>query len=187
MKHLEFKRKYLDLLLSGKKRSTIRKRVYVKPGDEVYIHCGGMIIGKAKIISIREININEVDDEIARMEGLNSKDELLNELSDYYQDSDLFLIEFDFRKFESPITPHEMHYGNKNILEIAKKALESQELTEGEKKIIELFLKTKSIRRTAFILGGMSKRGIVRNAIRKAIRVVKEHEIDNGLNKIKKL
>ena len=176
MKHLEFKRKYLEFLLSGKKRSTIRKRAYVKPGEPVYVHCGGKIVGMARIRGVRKISLSDIDDQIARMEGFSDREELVRELDRYYDSKDLYLIEFDFEPFENPVEPHAMHYGNNDLVEVARKAMESDELGEEERRIIELFLKTGSIRKTAFRLGGISKRGVVREAIRKALKLVSENE-----------
>ncbi len=176
MKHLEFRRKYLDLLISGKKRSTIRKRAYVIPGETVFVHCGGMIIGKAKITSVRKISLENIDDKIAEMDGFSSIHELLDEINSYYCNSDLYLIEFELEKFCKPVTPHEMYYEGENLMEIARRALKSSALTQEEKEIIDLFLKTGSIRKTALKLGGISKRGLVRKVMRKAFRVVRELE-----------
>ena len=179
MKHLEFRRKYLNLLKSGKKRSTIRKKAHVKTGDHVLVHCGGMIIGKAKIISIKKIRIDSIDDEIARMEGFSSRSELVKELRNYYSSSESYLIEFEFEELEKPVTPREMYYENRDLSDVAKRALDFPDLNQNEKKIIELFLKTGSIRKTAFRLGGISKRGIVRDALRKAVEIVKKYEREN--------
>jgi len=178
MKHLEFKGKYLDLLLSGKKKCTIRRRVYVSPGELVYIHCGGRIVGKAKIRSVRKISLDDIDSRIAEMEGFSERDDLVREISQYYGDGDLYLIEFDFEPFENPVEPHAMYYGDRDLAEVAREALKSNELGNEEKRIIEIFLKTGSIRKTAFRLGGMSKRGIVRKTIRKALKLMSENEMD---------
>ncbi len=179
MKHLEFKRKYLKSLISGEKRSTIRKRAYVKPDEHVYIHCGGMVIGKARIISVRKLRIEDIGDEIARMEGFSNKYELLNELNSYYSNSGLYLIEFDFEKFSKPLSPYEMHYEKRSLMDVASEALKLEEMSPNERKIIELFLETGSIRKTAFRLGGLSKRDVVRETIRKAFRVVRGQKNGN--------
>ncbi|WP_456370183.1 ASCH domain-containing protein [Geoglobus sp.] len=177
MRHLEFKGKYLQKLLSGEKRATIRKRVYVKPGELVYVHCGGKIIGKARIRSVREIRLDEIDDEIAGMEGFKSAEELVSEIRDYYSDRDrLYLIEFDLEPFERPLDPAEMYYENDDLIEIARRAVESDALSEDEKEVLRLFLKTGSIRKTAFRLGGLSRRGVVREALRKARAIVNEQK-----------
>ncbi|WP_456478283.1 ASCH domain-containing protein [Geoglobus ahangari] len=177
MKHLEFKGKYLQKLLSGEKRATIRKRVYVKPGELVYVHCGGKIVGRARIKDVREIGLDEIDEEIARKEGFESAEELVAELRGYYSDRDrLYLIEFDFEPFEKPLDPAEMYYENDDLIEIARKAVDSDALSEEEKEVLRLFLKTGSIRKTAFRLGGLSRRGVVREALRKARKIVNEQK-----------
>lgn len=177
MKHIEFKGKYAEKLLMGEKKSTIRRRVYFKPGELVYVHSGGKIIGKARIKSIKEISIEEIDEEIARKEGFSSVDELIEELKQYYSDSDkLYFVEFDFEPFQSPVDPGEFHYFSNDLIEIAKKAIESEEFSEREKEILRLFIKTGSIRKTAFRLGGLWQRGIVRDVLRKAVRIVNEQK-----------
>ncbi len=177
MKHLEFKGKYLQKLLSGEKRATIRKRAYVSPGELVYVHCGGKIIGKARILDVREIGIDEIDDDVARMEGFDSAEELLEEIRNYYTGRDrLYLIEFDFEPFEKPLDPAEMYYENADLVEIARKALESGMVSEDDKEVLRLFLRTGSIRKTAFRLGGLSKRGVVREALRRAKKIVNEQK-----------
>ncbi|AKG91353.1 hypothetical protein GAH_01345 [Geoglobus ahangari] len=177
MKHLEFKGKYLQKLLSGEKRATIRKRVYVKPGELVYVHCGGNIVGRARIKDVREIGLDEIDEEVARKEGFESVEELVAELRGYYSDRDrLYLIEFDFEPFEKPLDPAEMYYENDDLIEIARKAVDSDVLSEEEKEVLRLFLKTGSIRKTAFRLGGLSRRGVVREALRKARKIVNEQK-----------
>ena len=93
MRHLEFSGNYRDLLLSGKKRATIRKRISkLKEGDKVFVHCGGEIIGKARILSIEKKKIDEITDEDAILDGFNSRDELLNELRRIYGDEDEFYV-----------------------------------------------------------------------------------------------
>ncbi|AIY89463.1 ASCH domain-containing protein [Geoglobus acetivorans] len=177
MKHLEFKGKFAEKLLKGEKTSTIRKRVYVKPEELVYVHSGGKIIGKARIKNIRQISFSEIDDEIARKEGFSSADELLQELKQYYsQEENLYLIEFEFTPFETPVNPAELYYKNSDLMEIAKKALKSDGLNDKEKKVIELFLRTGSIRKTALRLGGLWKRGEVRDVLRKACTIINEQK-----------
>lgn len=177
MKHLEFKGKYLQKLLNGEKRATIRRRVYVKPGELVYVHCGGKIIGRARISDVRKLSIDEIDDQIAKKEGFNSAEELKAEIKRYYSQNDsLYLIEFDFEPFDSPVDPAEMYYENEDLVEIAKKAIESESLSDEDRKILRLFIRTGSIRKTAFMLGGLNRRGIVRETLRRARKIVNEQK-----------
>ena len=177
MKHIEFKGKYAEKILKGEKTATIRKRVYVKPNDVVFVHSGGKIIGKARIKEVRQIDIQDLDHELARKEGFDNIEELMDEIREYYgEGKDLYLIEFDFEPFDEPLDPEKMYYDGSSLSEIARKALKLDSFSEDEKRILELFLKTGSIRKTAFRLGGLSKRGIVRKTIRKAFKAVREKE-----------
>jgi|Deesub1362A_J573_1020465.scaffolds.fasta_scaffold01959_5 hypothetical protein len=173
MKHLEFNRKHGKLILEGKKRATFRRRTTAKPGDVVYVHSGGKIIGKARILSVEKRKLDEITDEDAKLDGFNSRDELIEEIQKLYGNlEDIYMIKFDFEPTETK-NPYNFHYGNADLLEVAKKALETLDLREKEREILELFLKTGSIRKTAIKLGGWKKRGIVREILRKYSKLLK--------------
>ncbi len=166
MKHLEFTRNYGEALLTGIKRATIRKWTNLRVGDEVYVHCGGRIIGKAKITAVERKRLEELTDEDARMDGFQGREELLNELKKLGYEGYVYLIKFDFEPMDS-INPHNMYYGTADLEEIAKKALQNLELSDRDREILELFLKSGSIRRAAAKLGGWKKRGEIRKILRK--------------------
>lgn len=175
MKHLEFKDRYKELLINGRKRATIRTQCYVKEGEEVFVHCGGKIIGTAKIRKVEERSLDELDDEIARADGFESREELIEEIRKLYGIPEkVYVIWFDFKPFKNEIDPHEMYYSDYDLLEVAKKALENLDLSQKDRKILELFLKTQSIRKTAMKLGGIKKRGIVRNVLRKCLNELRK-------------
>lgn len=173
MKHLEFKRKYADLLLNGKKRSTIRNRTNLKEGDEVYVHCGGKIIGKAKIISVERKKVSELTDDDAKLDGFESVDKMLMEIRRMGYGDEVHIIRFDFEPFNA-VNPHNMYYGDVDLVEIAEKSLRHLNLTEREKEILKIFLKYGSIRRAATKLGGHKKRGLIRNLLRTCYLRLKE-------------
>jgi len=176
LKHLEFKEKYLEKLLSSEKTITIRRRAYVKPNDVVFVHCGGKIIGKAKIKDVRKIKREELNEEIAKKDGFDSFEDFIKEINDYYSDQELYLIEFELEPFENPLDPREMYYGEEDLIEIAKKALNSEKLSEREKEILKLFIRTGSIRKTARKIGGLKNRGIVREVLRKAYKIAFDNQ-----------
>ncbi len=168
MKHLEFKEKFMDLLRSGKKTATIRLQCPYKKGQEVFVHCGGRIIGTAKIIDIEEKRLDELTDEDAKADGFESREELLEEIRRLYGNPEkVYVIRFRFKEFERSINPHEMYYGDADLVEIAKKALEHLNLSEGDRRILELFLKTESIRKTAMKMGSLKWRGVIRKILRR--------------------
>lgn len=168
MKHLEFKDKFRELLKSGRKTATIRLQCPYRIGDEVFVHCGGKIIGTAKIVDIQEKKIEELTEEDAKADGFSSLDELLKEIRKLYGNPEkVYIIRFRFKELREGINPHEMYYGDADLVEIAKIALDNLSLSEADRKVLELFLKTGSIRKTAMKLGSMKKRGIVRKILRK--------------------
>ncbi|WP_290597929.1 MULTISPECIES: ASCH domain-containing protein [unclassified Archaeoglobus] len=166
MKHLEFKKKYADLLLSGEKRVTIRNWTNLKEGDEAYVHCGGKIIGKARIKAVERKKISELSDEEARLDGFKNKEEMLEELEKMGYGDEVYVIRFDFEPVKF-INPHNMYYGNADLVEIAKKSLKHLDLDERDKEVLATFLKYGSIRRAARRLGGSRKRGEIRKVLRK--------------------
>jgi hypothetical protein len=99
MKVLKFKGKYKDWIISGRKRSTIRMETSLNPGDLVYLEAGEERIGEAIIREVRELSLEEIDDDLAREDGFKSVDDLINELISIYGDEifnrRLKLIRFD--------------------------------------------------------------------------------------------
>ncbi len=175
MKHIEFKDKYKELLKSGKKTATIRMNCYVKEGEEVFVHCGGKIIGTAKIKKVEERSIEEIDDNLAKADGFENKDILIEEIKRIYGNPErIYVIWFEFKPFKNELDPHELYYRDFDLLEVAKKALENLNLSQKDRKILETFLKTQSIRKTAMKIGGLKKRGIVRKVLRNCLNELKK-------------
>jgi len=173
MKHLEFKRRYAKALIEGKKTLTIRKWTNLKEGDEVLVHSGGKIIGKARILSVQKKHISEITDEEARLDGFRDAEELRREIEKMGYDGEVYLIHFEFEPFEA-VNPHNLYYGDADLEEIAKKSLEHLELDERDRKVLETFLKYGSIRRAAKRLGGTRKRGEIRKVLRKCYKELLE-------------
>ncbi len=99
MKVLKFKGKYKDSIISGRKRSTIRMETILNPGDLVYLEAGEERIGEAIIREVRELSLEELDDYLAREDGFQSVEDLINELASIYGDEifnrRLKMIKFD--------------------------------------------------------------------------------------------
>ena len=176
MKHLEFKRRYAKALIEGKKRLTIRKWTNLKEGDEVLVHSGGKIIGKAKISSIQKKHVSEITDEEAKLDGFKDAEELRREIERMGYDGEVYLIYFDFEPLEA-VNPHNLYYGDAELEEIARKSLEHLELDERDRKVLETFLKYGSIRRAARKLGGVRKRGEIRKVLRKCYKQLLERSL----------
>ena len=183
-KHLEFKGEYKDLILQGKKTSTIRYgKLSLRKGQEVYVHSGGYVIGKAKIKDVRIIRIKDVTNEIARKDGFSSKEELIEKLKEHYPhlkpDDPLTYIEFEFEPFENPIPSEDFAWQGfeKDPIKLAKLALERDILlSEKEKELLKILIKEGSIRKAALRLGGLKKREIFRKILRRVMKHLKLEE-----------
>ncbi|NJF24118.1 ASCH domain-containing protein [Thermococcus sp. Bubb.Bath] len=184
MRHLEFDGRYAKAILSGRKRATVRlgRRPNLGEGDEVVMHSGGYAIGRALIEKIESKTVGELTDEDAFLDGFSSREELINGLKTHYKevslDSPAHVIRFRLvEKFERPPTSSDYAYEGNNPLEIAEKALKHLDLSEEDRKLIELFLRSGSLRRAARKLGGINKRHLIREALRKAYAELKKQGI----------
>ncbi len=180
MKHLEFDGRYATEILSGKKRATVRlgRRPNLKPGDEVLIHAGGYVIGKAVIEKIDSKTLKELTDEEAFLDGFSSREELMKALKSHYRyvndDSTAHVIVFRLvERFENPVMSSDYAYEGNLPVEIAEKALKYLDLTEKDRELIELFLKSGSLRKAARKLGSPNKRYLIRDALRRAYKELK--------------
>ncbi|RLF80795.1 ASCH domain-containing protein [Thermococci archaeon] len=181
MRNLKFDGKYKDLLLSGKKRATIRVgKVNLKPGDEVLIHSGGYVIGKAKIRKVEKKRVSELTEEDAIMDGFKNKEELLDALKEHYKniksDTEVTVVEFEFTKLlDKPILSADFPYEGNNPVEIAELALKHlKDLSFEEVALLKLFLQSGSLRKAAYKLGGLNKRYKIREVLRKAYEELKK-------------
>ncbi|CAD5244784.1 ASCH domain-containing protein [Thermococcus camini] len=184
MRHLEFDGRYAEAILSGRKRATVRlgRRPNLKPGDEVLIHSGGYAIGKAVIERIESKTVGELTDEDAFLDGFSSREELIKALKSHYRhvndDSIAHVIVFRLvERFEKPVMSSDYAYEGNLPVEIAEKALKYLDLSEGDRKLLELFLQAGSLRKAAYRLGGMNKRYLIRDALRRAYEELKKRGI----------
>ncbi len=181
-KHLMFDKKYMDALLTGRKRITIRvaRSSVPRPGSLVYVHCGGKVIGLAKVTSVIFKPVSALGDEEAREEGFDTREELINALRKHYpslgSNSLVAVIRFKWIKtFERPLTPEELSWGVKtDPVEVARKALKHCKLTDNERAILELIVREGSIRKAALKLGGLHKRVRIRRVLRNVAKRLKE-------------
>jgi hypothetical protein len=181
MKHLEFDGKYADSILKGRKRATVRlgRRPKLKEGDVVLIHAGGYALGKAVIERVESKTVKELTDEDAFLDGFSSREELIKALKEHYRyvndDSPAHVVVFRLvEKFERPVMSSDYAYEGNLPIEIAEKALKYLDLPEEDRKLIELFLKTGSLRKAAYRLGGLNKRYLIREALRRAYEELKK-------------
>ncbi len=81
---LLFKKKYLEAIRSGRKTQTVRiwKHRRMRSGQRSYIPGVGYI----DVISVEEIEIDDLDDDDAQRDGFASAAELRRELTELYAD-----------------------------------------------------------------------------------------------------
>ena len=176
-KHLMIKSKFAKDILTGKKKATIRLgRVKVR-SNEFLIHSGGRIIARAKLKNIRYKKVKELSDEDAKLDGLNSREELIDELRNYYgdlKDDDIVTI-IEFEIIEVLNEPEEKYIAGIPPYKIAQLALQHLKLSDREEYILRTLASTRSIRKTAKkIFGKLSMRWKVRSVIRKVARQLLE-------------
>jgi len=182
---LYFNKKYCEKLRSGAKKITIRiagKRL-PKPGDLVYIVCGGLILGVARVTSVVFKPLRSLGEYEVKEEGFNSLEELLEAIKHHYpgikEDALIAVIRFEWeKKFNPPVSEPEYFRGTQYTPEqIAKMALENVNLTEKEREVLIAVSEEGSIRAAARRLGGLEKRGSVRRILKRAVKKLKEKEI----------
>ncbi|WP_297508967.1 ASCH domain-containing protein [Thermococcus sp.] len=181
MRHLEFDGRYAEAILRGKKRATVRlgRRPNLKEGDEVLIHSGGYALGKAVIERVESKTVGELTEEDAFLDGFSSREELVKALKEHYKwvrdDSPAHVIVFRLvERFDKPVMSSDYAYEGNNPVEIAEMALRHLDLPEEDRKLIELFLKAGSLRKAAYRLGGLNKRYLIRDALRRAYEELKK-------------
>ncbi|AEC51996.1 hypothetical protein PNA2_1081 [Pyrococcus sp. NA2] len=185
MKNLKFDGKYKDDIISGRKRATIRlgRKVNLKPGENVLVHAGGYVLGKARITNVVTKKVSELTDEDARKDGFRNREELLEALRQHYKfvrpDSPATIVEFEMIELlDKPILSADFPYEGNNPIEIAELALKHLDnLSFEEVALLKLFLKEGSLRKAAMKLGGLNKRYKIREVLRRAYEELKRRGI----------
>lgn len=186
-RHLMVKGEYVDLILKGVKRTTIRLGIIKPKYNEIMIHGGGKPIALAKITNVEYKRINELTDEDARKDGFPSLKVLLKELRKSYggiRPNDIVtIIEFIITKKLSDLDIKEPWLGLKPV-EIARIALRyCENIPQEERKILEDLTRTKSIRKTATRLyGSINRRWKIRKVLRKYLDIL----VNKGIIKVRK-
>jgi len=172
---LMFSMKYLEELLNGSKRATVRAgNVKYRPGDIVLVHCGGLVLGRARITRVERKELIDLSEEDARKDGFSSLQELLKALKQHYpnlkRDTPLTILEFQWvERFEAPLSDGEYSWCySEGPLEVARLALEKlDDLSFEERAVLEAFVKAGSVRGAARKLGSLSNRALVRGALKR--------------------
>ncbi len=175
-RHLMVKGEYVDDILSGRKKATIRLGIVKLRYNELIVHGGGRPVAKIKVKNVAYKRISELTDEDARIDGFKSKDELLRALRETYGDVNpndyVTVIEFEVIQDLSKLETQDPYLGLKpaDIARLGLRYLRNQ-LNEEDKKILSELTRTNSIRLTAIRLyGDLNKRWKVRKVLRRVMR-----------------
>ena len=177
-RHLMVKGEYVNKILKGIKRATIRLGIVKPRYNEIIIHGGGRPVAKVRITKVKYKRLNELTEEDAKMDGFNSLEELLQHLRKAYgnvSSNDIVtIIEFEVLKRldEVEVTHPYMGLEPADVARIALRYLRG-ELSENEVKILLDLTRTNSIRKTAInFYGTIEKRYLIRRVLKKALRLL---------------
>ncbi len=96
MKSINFDEEYVDLILSGRKKSTIRKGIKsYEMGKIVYLTASSKPFAKARVKKAVVKRVKELNDDDAIKDGFESKEDLIKALKRIYgkiDDADLVTV-----------------------------------------------------------------------------------------------
>jgi Uncharacterized conserved protein, COG2411 len=106
--YLRFREKYLENILNGRKRVTVRYGIVKPRFSLVYIVCCDAIYAEAFITKVYYTKLGKLGDDVVAAEGLGSMTELINELREIYrnveEDDPVSVIYFTVvRKYDKPV------------------------------------------------------------------------------------
>ncbi len=81
---LVFKEEYWESISLGRKVSTIRLNSPVRVGDVVDIVAGRRFVGSAVVTGVEVKKVSQLTEEDARLDGFNSREELIAKLRKIY-------------------------------------------------------------------------------------------------------
>lgn len=189
-RHVMLKGAYIDKLLSGEKRATIRKGVVKPKYNELIVHAGGKPVAKVKITKVYFKRLRELGEYEARLEGYEKVDDLVRELKGVYKnlndDDYVTIIEFEVVQRFDQLESEDPYLGLKpaDIARIALRYVQNS-LSTFEKDVLMDLTRTNSIRRTTLrIFKNLNKRGIVRRILRKALKLLIDKDLINIKEKL---
>jgi len=105
---VRFKEKYLESVLSGRKRVTVRYGVVKPKLSLIYIVCCDKIYAEALITRVYYTELGKLGEEVVEAEGFTSREELINELREIYGevgDRDVVTVIYFtvVRKYDKPV------------------------------------------------------------------------------------
>jgi len=182
--HIMVKKRFIEAILSGRKKTTIRLGRVVPKVKDIIIHSGGRPIAKAIIKNVIYKKISELTNDDAYRDGYENVDELIKDLEEIYgrkisPDDIVTIIEFDVVKRIDDIDINDIYLGF-SPLDIAKLANRylNNVLSEEEIRIIDALLRYKSIREASIkLFGSLEKRWKIRRVLRKCLALLIEKHI----------
>ncbi|MEM1836345.1 MAG: ASCH domain-containing protein [Pyrobaculum sp.] len=178
IKHLMMSSKFLKLLLSGRKKTTIRPGV-LRVANQVFIHSRGQIEAIASVSHVVYKKVRDLTERDALVDGFKSREELVAYLKKRYpglrDDSTVTIIYFD--KVERTSIPEDLQYGGLTPVEVAKIALQRLKLSERESEILKTIVETGSLRKaSAKLFGTIEKRWVIRKILKRVLTRLRDGE-----------
>lgn len=185
-RHITLRSKYMEKIAGGK-FTTIRLGIVRPKFSEVYVHSGGLVVAKARIMDVVYKRVRDLTDEDAVKDGFSSREELIGELRKIYgrvRESDWVTVLV--LKVVEWINARDDGSGSTiNLAEVAKLALNHGFVVDKEEELVmRAIAEEGSIRRaTVRLYGTVDGRGFVRRVARRVIKrlveagLLKEHEV----------
>ncbi len=173
-RHIMLKGEYVDKLLKGEKKSTIRRGFVIPKYKEMIVHGGGRPVAVIRVTRVVRKKIKDLTDEDAKRDGIENREKLIEELKRAYKDLKedelVTIIEFEVVRRLDNLEPEDPWMGLKPV-EIARLALRYlDDLSEDEKNVLMTMTRAGSIRETALKLyGTIEARWKVRRVLKRAL------------------
>ena len=184
-RHLMLKGRYVDAVLEGRKKATIRKGLVKVKYEELIVHGAGRPVAKVRVRDVIYKRLSELTDDDAKLDGFKSKEELLRELERTYgrlrPDDVVTIIIFDVVQDLTKLEPSDPYLGlsPSDIARLALRYLDN--ISEEERTVLLELTRTNSIRAAALRLyGDISKRWKVRRVVRRAVKALLEKGVIRG-------
>lgn len=188
-RHIMMKKKYVDPLLSGLKKATVRLGIVKPKFRELILHSDGRPVAKVLVRNIYYKRIYELNDEDAAKDGYSSVQELIRDLERIYGkipiDAYVTVMELEVLQRFDNIELRDPYYGLKpsDIARIALRYLEEDVFSEEELRVLRELSKCSSIRACALRLyGDLNKRYLVRRVLKHAARILLEKKLIGELS-----
>ncbi|MEM1873945.1 MAG: ASCH domain-containing protein [Acidilobaceae archaeon] len=184
-RHLMLKGVFADLLLEGRKKTTIRLGRVVPKYREVIVHGHGRPLAKAEIASVKYKRVGELTEEDALRDGFSSLGALLRALREAYpservSDDDIVtIIELRVIQKLSELDYKHPYYGL-NPVDVARIALRylREELSEEDLRVLEVIAQEGSLRRAAMRLhGSIEARRAIRPLLRRLAKLLESRGV----------